>query len=56
MFKVMIYYTFKEINRMGLFQKVFGTHSEHELKIVIPIVDKIESLRSIMQTLSDEQL
>jgi len=41
---------------MGFFQKVFGTHSEHELKRVIPIVDKIEGLRSQMQTLSDEQL
>jgi len=41
---------------MGFFQKVFGTHSEHELKRVIPIVDKIESLQSQMQTLSDEQL
>ena len=52
----MIYYTFKEINGMGFFQKVFGTHSEHELKRVLPIVDKIENMRSQMQTLSDEQL
>ncbi len=36
--------------------KVFGTHSERELKRITPIVDKIESLRPQMQALSDEQL
>ena len=30
---------------MNVIQKVFGTHSDRELKRVIPIVDKIESLR-----------
>ena len=29
---------------MGLFEKVFGTHSEREIKRVIPIVDRIEAL------------
>ena len=29
---------------MGLMTKLFGTHSEHELKRITPIVDKIESL------------
>ena len=28
---------------MGLFDKVFGTHSEREIKRIMPIVDKIES-------------
>ena len=41
---------------MGLLEKVFGTHSEHELKRVRPIVAKINSLRPQMQALSDEQL
>ena len=41
---------------MNVIQKVFGTHSERELKRVYPIVDKIESLRPAMMELSDEQL
>ncbi len=41
---------------MGVIEKIFGTHSDRELKLVNPIVDKIESLRSAMQELSDEQL
>ena len=41
---------------MGLFEKVFGTHSEKELKKIIPMVDKIEALDSKMQSLSDEEL
>ncbi len=41
---------------MGLFDKVFGTHSEKELKRIYPIVDKIEALDSKMQSLSDEEL
>ena len=41
---------------MNVIQKVFGTHSDRELKRVIPIVDKIESLRPAMMELSDEQL
>ena len=41
---------------MNVIQKVFGTHSDRELKRVIPIVDKIESLRPSMMELSDEQL
>ena len=41
---------------MGLFEKVFGTHSEKELKKIAPIVDKIEALDSDMQALSDEVL
>ena len=41
---------------MGIIQKLFGTHSEHELKRIYPIVDKIEALRPSMQALTDEQL
>ena len=36
--------------------KIFGTHSERELKRIIPLVDKIDSLRPEMQSLSDEEL
>lgn len=41
---------------MGLIQKMFGTHSQHELKRIYPIVDQIEALESEMQKLSDEEL
>lgn len=41
---------------MGVFDKVFGTHSERELKRIDKIVDKIESYRPAMQELSDEEL
>ena len=41
---------------MNIIEKVFGTHSERELKMIYPIVDKIESMRPEMQKLSDEEL
>ena len=41
---------------MGLVEKVFGTHSQRELKRIKGQVDKIESLRDSMMALSDEQL
>lgn len=41
---------------MKLIEKVFGTHSERELKLIYPIVDKIEALRPAMQALTDEEL
>ena len=41
---------------MKIFDKVFGTHSERELKRIAPLVDKIEALRPSMQALSDEAL
>ena len=41
---------------MNLFQKVFGTRSEHEVKRIMPLVEKTESLRPEMQKLTDEQL
>ena len=41
---------------MGLVQKIFGTHSQHELKRIYPIADKVESYREEYGKLSDEQL
>ncbi len=41
---------------MGLFSKVFGTHSENELKRIYPIVDRIEALEPEIQALSDVEL
>ncbi|MBQ1473038.1 MAG: preprotein translocase subunit SecA [Lachnospiraceae bacterium] len=41
---------------MSLVTKIFGTHSERELKRIYPIVDKIESLRPDMQALTDDEL
>ncbi len=41
---------------MGLVQKVFGTHSERELKRIEGLVKKIEELRPAMMEMSDEQL
>ena len=41
---------------MGVIEKIFGTHSERELKRIYPIVDQIESLRPEMQALSDTEL
>ncbi len=41
---------------MGLLSKVVGTHSEREVKRVLPIVDKIEKLEPDYEKLSDEQL
>ena len=41
---------------MSAFTKIFGTHSERELKRIYPLVDKVESYRDSMQKLSDEEL
>lgn len=41
---------------MNLLEKMFGTHSERELKLIYPIVDQIESLRPDMMKLTDEEL
>lgn len=41
---------------MGLAQKLFGTHSQHELKRIYPIADKIESYKEAYGKLSDEEL
>ena len=41
---------------MALFQKIFGTHSERELKKIKPIVDKIESYEEEYRKLDDTEL
>ena len=41
---------------MGLFEKVFGTHSSRELKKIAPVVQKIVALEEEYKKLSDEQL
>ncbi len=41
---------------MKIVDKIFGTHSQRELKRINPLVDKIEELRPAMQALSDEGL
>ena len=41
---------------MGFMSKLFGSHSDHELKRIYPIVNKIEALEPQMQALSDEEL
>ena len=41
---------------MSIASKIFGTHSQHELRRIRPIVDKIESYRDEMHSLSDEEL
>ncbi len=41
---------------MGMMDKIFGTHSDRELKRIKPIADRVESLRPEMMELSDEEL
>ncbi|MCR5474271.1 MAG: preprotein translocase subunit SecA [Lachnospiraceae bacterium] len=41
---------------MNIIEKIFGTHSEREIKLIMPLVDKIEGLRPKMMELSDAQL
>ena len=41
---------------MNMFSKVFGTRSQREVKRIMPLVNKIESLRPEMQKLTDEEL
>ena len=41
---------------MTFVEKVFGTHSDRELKYIYPIIDKIEKMRPTMQAMSDEEL
>ncbi len=41
---------------MNLIEKVFGTHSERELKMIYPIVERIEALRPEMMAKTDEEL
>ncbi|MGN0396815.1 MAG: preprotein translocase subunit SecA [Candidatus Fimimorpha sp.] len=41
---------------MGIINKLFGTHSQREIKLIMPLIKKIENLREPMMALSDEQL
>ena len=41
---------------MSVLEKMFGSHSDHEIKRILPLVDKIESLQGAMQKLSDDEL
>ncbi|MBR0153627.1 MAG: preprotein translocase SecA, partial [Lachnospiraceae bacterium] len=41
---------------MGFFTKLFGTHSQRELKLIYPIVDQIEALEPEYEQLTDEEL
>ena len=41
---------------MGLMEKIFGTHSENELKRIYPLADQIEALEPAMRALSDAEL
>ncbi len=41
---------------MSFLNKIFGTHSDHELKRIYPIVDKIEEMEPAMQAMSDDEL
>ena len=38
---------------MNFIEKVFGTHSDRELKRIMPLVDKVEALRPTMQALTN---
>lgn len=40
----------------NLFTKLFGTHSEHEIKRIIPLVDNIEAMEPEYEALSDSEL
>ena len=40
---------------MGIITKLFGTHSQREIKLIMPLIKKIENLRESMMALSDEQ-
>ncbi len=41
---------------MGFLTKLFGSHSDHELKRIYPIVDQIEALADAYAAMSDEEL
>jgi len=41
---------------MNIFQKVFGSHSEREIKRIEPLVNAIEALRPAMMELSDAEM
>ena len=41
---------------MGLMQKLFGTHSEREIKLIKPVMEQVIALRPEMMKLSDGEL
>lgn len=41
---------------MSVVQKIFGTHSEREIKRINGLVDKIEGMRPEMMEMTDEQM
>jgi len=41
---------------MSFIEKIFGTHSQNELKRIYPIADRIEAMDADMQKLTDEEL
>jgi preprotein translocase subunit SecA len=41
---------------MGIFSKLFGSHSQRELKNINPLVDRVEALEEEYKALSDAQL
>ena len=43
-------------HEMGFIEKIFGTHSQNELKRIYPIADRIEAMDADMQKLTDEEL
>ena len=49
-------YLCRRTSRMNFVEKVFGTHSDRELKYIYPIIDKFEKMRPTMQAMSDEEL
>jgi len=46
----------KGTNQMGLMTKIFGTYSDHQIKKIVPIVDKIEALSSKYKAMSDSDM
>ena len=46
----------RKFSDMGLFTKIFGTYSDHELKKIYPIADAIEALEEEYKALTDAQL
>ena len=41
---------------MGIIEKLFGSYSEKEIKRIMPLVNKIETLEGAMKNLSDDEL
>jgi preprotein translocase subunit SecA len=44
------------VNKVGILEKIFGTYSDREIKRIMPLVEKIESLDEQMSKLSDDEL